>query len=314
MNFTKIALLVAGMMITIPILGSDIYRMDLSPYSHDHALTRQEPADLFQSPSIINSPTAGQSFDAGLIRVVNDPFGGAGKVLSIQFRGGVGGIGTADNPSGGQWKIEFGGKAYEDLYMAMELGVDNNWITPKGMHLPFLTATPFAANRKVDPDTWASFFQLYGNNSYVKKISKPVHKHTIDDAFALYYYNFAKAQSRAWFNTINPTEYSNRYLPHNGQVQLARNGYISLEQRLKLNSVPTYDAPEKDGLMQAWANGKPAVDKRNFAWRRDASQTIEHAWMLWWTGGPRHSPEWAQPKDQIIYLNSFVISDKPITH
>lgn len=312
MGNTVNSLLVTGLLAANLVSGADIYRMDLSAYPHNHALTREEAADLFQSPDILSSP-ASRSFDAGLIRVENDPFGGSGKVLSIQFRGGTSMLGTSKNPSGAQWKVGFGGKNYTDLYMSVQLGVDGKWISPRGMHLPFLSVEPFVAEVSPNPDTWASFLQLAGNNSYVNSVTAPLDRNIADDSIALYYYTLTKAQRYAWLNTANPTQWSSSRLPHNGQATLARNGYITLEQRLKLNSVPSYDNPTGDGAMQAWADGQLAIDKQSAVWRRDASQKMTYAWFLFWTGGG-NEPEWFQPQDQKIYVRSFVLSTKPITH
>ena len=84
-----------------------------------------------------------------------DPFGGDGKVLSIRFKKGIAGIGDKQTPSGFQSSIPF--NEVDDLYMLMVWGVDDQWISPKGVHLPnIMTANatkprPFVIARSNEP-------------------------------------------------------------------------------------------------------------------------------------------------------------------
>ena len=121
-------------------------------------------------------------------------------------------------------------------------------------------------------------------------------------------------QAKANDNTNDPAKWQSYYLPRTGQAKLARNSYVKIESHLKLNSVPSYDNPTADGVMQGWFNGQLAVDRQGFAWRRDASQKMNYAWIFFWTGGGATDPTWFQPQDQKMYMRSLVISTKPITH
>ena len=295
------------------ITGADIdlnvlFDLDVSGFPAGHSITPDEMQSILGRSGTPSGKFA-RNLNAGLVTVENDPFGGNSKVMAIQFKKGKAGIGDDITPSSFQATFQFAERS--DVYMMMEIGVDGNWITPKGLHMPQILSTPFVASRSPDPSTWAAFFQMYGNNAFVDTVTNGAAKiNTADDSLWMYYYDQSRAQG-AWPYDSVDTSTSNSDLPRTTQVQLVRNGYITLEQRLKLN-----DVGSANGIFQAWANGKLVLDHQGRTIRTATDPAgINQVALTWWSGGSAHDDaQWGGAQDQKMYVRRFTVSTAPLSH
>jgi hypothetical protein len=83
---------------------------------------------------------------------------------------------------------------------------------------------------------------------------------------------------------------------------LENNRWYCVEQYLKLN------APgEKDGIIRAWIDGRPAFEKTDIRFRLVDKLKIEQIWMNVYHGGKKPSPY-----DQHLYIDNVVIARKYI--
>jgi hypothetical protein len=83
---------------------------------------------------------------------------------------------------------------------------------------------------------------------------------------------------------------------------LENNRWYSIEQYIKLNT-----PGEKDGILRAWVDGRPAFEKTDIRFRHADALKIEQVWMNVYHGGTRPSPY-----DQHLYIDNVVIARKYI--
>jgi hypothetical protein len=97
--------------------------------------------------------------------------------------------------------------------------------------------------------------------------------------------------------------YGDIWLWQNGyRGYLENNRWYSVEQYLKLN------APgEKNGVLRAWIDGRPAFEKTDIRFRTSDKLKIEQVWMNVYHGGTQPSPY-----DQHLYIDDVVIARKYI--
>jgi hypothetical protein len=81
---------------------------------------------------------------------------------------------------------------------------------------------------------------------------------------------------------------------------LATNRWYSVEQYVKLNT-----PGEKDGVLRAWIDGRPAFEKNDLQFRHTPRLRIEQVWMNVYHGGREPSPH-----DQHLYIDNVVIARK----
>ncbi|MBM4018917.1 MAG: DNRLRE domain-containing protein [Planctomycetes bacterium] len=83
---------------------------------------------------------------------------------------------------------------------------------------------------------------------------------------------------------------------------LEKNRWYSVEQHLKLNT-----PGEKDGVLRAWVDGRPAFQKTDLRFRHVGRLKIEQIWMNVYHGGTTPSPY-----DQHLFIDNVVIAKKYI--
>jgi hypothetical protein len=77
-----------------------------------------------------------------------------------------------------------------------------------------------------------------------------------------------------------------------------------VEHRIVLN---TPGSPGKrDGVIEAWFDGKPALSRSNLRFRDDANILIDQFYFSTFFGG--NTPDWAPVKDEVIAFDAFVVS------
>jgi len=294
---------IAAWTFTIVSSGSSgvIYKMDLSAYPAGTILTRTQAAVIFQNPAITNG-VGSDAFDAGRIMVETDPFGSNEKVLSVQFIEGVAG----HTDTGGQWKIPLGA-GYDDVYLAIQYGVDNDWICPKGIHLPIITGDVWLASSEPVSGQFASFHQLGGNNTYIDSISTPIVPGLVNNSLWSYIYHQNRVRHDRYANLVDPTVLSRDSIPH-PQPFLINDSYVTYESRMEMNSIGSVD-----GANQAWWAGNLVVDEL-IEWRDIAGQQVTQIIMSFHLGGVKTQPEWFGPQNQKMYIKDVTVSENPISH
>jgi len=83
---------------------------------------------------------------------------------------------------------------------------------------------------------------------------------------------------------------------------LEKNRWYCVEQYVKLNT-----PGEKDGVLRAWVDGRPAFEKADIRFRHVGRLRIEQVWMNVYHGGTIPSPY-----DQHLFLDNVVIARKYI--
>ena len=79
---------------------------------------------------------------------------------------------------------------------------------------------------------------------------------------------------------------------------LEKNRWYCIEQYLRLNT-----PGEKDGVLRAWVDGRPAFEKTDIRFRRVDRLKIEQVWMNVYHGGTI-----ASPYDQHLFIDNVVIA------
>ena len=83
---------------------------------------------------------------------------------------------------------------------------------------------------------------------------------------------------------------------------LEKNRWYCIEQYLKLNT-----PGEKDGVLRAWVDGRPAFEKTDIRFRRVGRLRMEQVWM-----NVYHSGTIPSPYDQHLFIDNVVIAPKYI--
>ncbi len=83
---------------------------------------------------------------------------------------------------------------------------------------------------------------------------------------------------------------------------LEKNRWYCIEQHLKLNT-----PGEKDGIIRAWIDGRPAFEKTDIRFRHVDKPKIEQIWMNVYHGGTKRSPY-----DQHVCIDKVVVARKYI--
>jgi|GEM_PF-1106769 len=105
-----------------------------------------------------------------------------------------------------------------------------------------------------------------------------------------------------------------RYSPTQ-DVKVVPGKWGLIEHRVRINTPETsYRAGngKKDGIMEAWWNGKKVLSMRNIRWVHDKRIMIEGLYFALFYGGS--GPSYSPPRDEYIFIDDFIISTKPITH
>jgi len=83
-----------------------------------------------------------------------------------------------------------------------------------------------------------------------------------------------------------------------GGASLEKNRWYCIEQYLKLNT-----PGKKDGVLQAWLDGRKVFEKGDLRFRTTRDLKIEEVWFNFYHGGRAPSP-----RDQTLYIDNLVIS------
>jgi hypothetical protein len=67
---------------------------------------------------------------------------------------------------------------------------------------------------------------------------------------------------------------------------------------------------QANGVLQAWIDGKLALDRRDRVWRLDAAIHVDALYFSTFFGG--NDPSWGAARDETVDFDDFVISPHPI--
>lgn len=271
------ALLLSGLLAAPPVGGEVIFSHDFNNEA-PHVYTSQDIKKTWKGKSAI-------SLQPNAVSIVKDPdpSGARGNVMRVFYRANQT---TTDGNSGSQWRTKLKGK-YEDLYFAYDVYFPDNADFVLGGKLPGLMGGPviYAGGKPANGnDGWTGRLMWHKNGSvqsYMYVANNP----------SLYGWNFD------WD------------LGSEGQRYLKRGQWNRLEMRYVMN---TPGVP--NGRMQAWFNGKLALDAKGLIYRMPAGKNVAIDQLLFSTFYGGKADKWAPSTDQYVYFDNFVVSTKPITH
>ncbi len=253
-------------------------------FAHDF---NDEPLHTYTSTDILTTWKSGSavSLQPNAVKIVKDPdpSGSRGNVMRVFYAANQT---TTDGNSGSQWRTSLGGK-YEELYFAYDVYFTGDAEFMLGGKLPGLMGGPVihAGGKPADgTDGWTGRLMWHKNGS---------------------------VQSYMYVAN-NPSQYGWNFdwdLGAEGQRYLKRGQWNRLEMHYVMNT-----PGKQDGRLQAWFNGKLALDTNAPMYRMPGGEDVAIDQLLFSTFYGGKSSSWAPPTDQYIYFDNFVVSTKPITH
>lgn len=224
------------------------------------------------------------------IAIVSDPTGdpSRGNVMRVfQAKGSH----TFEGGSDGQWQAGVDGE-HEELYFAYDYYRESDALWSKGQKLPGLVGGDWAkVSGGTDPngEAFSARIMFFGSLAYPGKG---------DGAISQYAYYLDTTQSPKWYDD-----------GADGQYRIVPGKWQSIETRVKMNTVG-----RSDGILQAWVDGKLALDIQNFQWRdeRNPDLKISGIYVTFGYGGGNDT--WDSPEDQFNYYDNWIVSTQPITH
>jgi hypothetical protein len=275
-----------------------------------HAITSSEAEDYFSDSSVTTTKglVSPVGFDAQKAWIVEDPFNtGRGHVLRIDALEGFWGLGRSDiypdEPSTVQAFIRYSDTpTEEDLYLAYDIAVDNNFIFPKAIKF-----TGLFTNTGGSPD-------IFGDYASASPVVWGGGVPYDDEIMSIYYYNLTRnAHQYALTNpaTSGTSIYSSPAAGYNS-IYFTRNVWHRVEVRATMNTVVGSTA-QGDGKLQVWWDGVQVYSNESWNWKDDTEDLKwQFAKLQTFYGGS--GQDWAAPRNQSMYYDNIIISTSPITH
>jgi hypothetical protein len=138
--------------------------------------------------------------------------------------------------------------------------------------------------------------------------SHPTGGHPADDGFS------ARSMWRAGGAVVQYVYYPRQtttygvdrpYLLAGAPARFSPGAWHRVEHRVVMNT-----PGRADGILQAWIDGRPALDERDRVWRLDDSVHVDALYFSTFFGG--NDPSWGAAKDETIDFDDFVVSTGPI--
>lgn len=70
-----------------------------------------------------------------------------------------------------------------------------------------------------------------------------------------------------------------------GNFCAEKNRWYCIEQRVKMNTVPSEGQATADGILECWVNGVKVFSRTNMRWRNTSALKIQQWWCTWYHGG-----------------------------
>jgi hypothetical protein len=218
--------------------------------------------------------------DAGRAEIVGGDDAHMGRSLRIRYP--AGGVGAG--PSGAQFKVTIpapaNGPAYEDLYCAYWLKFSDGFAFVKGGKIPgFAGGTANTGGDKPNgSDGFSARMMWRGSGKVVQYLYHP----------------------------DQPTTYGEDLdWALGGQRIFEPGSWHRVEHRVVMNTPGM-----SDGMVQAWFDGKLALDHQGVRFRDVSDFAIDIFYFSTFFGGSGAS--WAPPGDQYVTFDDFIIATTPL--
>lgn len=218
--------------------------------------------------------------DAGRAEIVGGDDAHKGRSLRIRYP--AGGVGAG--PSGAQFKVTIpapaNGPAYEDLYCAYWLKFSDGFAFVKGGKIPGFAggAANTGGDKPNGSDGFSARMMWRGSGKVVQYLYHP----------------------------DQPTTYGEDLdWALGGQRIFEPGSWHRVEHRVVMNTPGM-----SDGLVQAWFDGKLALDHQGVRFRDVSDFAIDIFYFSTFFGGSGAS--WAPPGDQYVTFDDFIIATTPL--
>lgn len=185
-----------------------------------------------------------------------------------------------------QFKEQIGSEP-EEIYFRYYLRFADDWRPTVGGKLPGIAGTYGKAGWGGRPSNGHDGWSMRGSFGPSPKTGNPLASFVPIGTYAY------EAHSGQPWGEIWPWQIDSRGLLH-------RNQWYCIEQYVKLNT-----PGQRDGIVRAWVNGRPAFERTNVLMRDIAALKIENIWIDVWHGGTTPAMQ-----NLDLYIDNIVIARK----
>jgi hypothetical protein len=213
--------------------------------------------------------------DEQRVTVIESADAREGRSLRVLYpRGGV-----SSNPSGAQWKLNFGAR-YDELYCAYDVRFAPDFDFVLGGKLPGLAggAANTGGNKPTGRDGWSARMMWRERGEAVQYV----------------------------YHVDQPTEFGQDFRWNlAGQRVFAPGAWHRVMHRVVMNR-----PGQRDGVVQGWFDGQLALDRRDIRFRDVDTFAIDAFYFSTFFGGS--DPSWAPSKDERVDFDRFVVGTGPL--
>jgi hypothetical protein len=206
----------------------------------------------------------------GRTRVIEGSGAHAGRSLRVLYpKGGVG-----SSAGGALWRTRVG--RFDDLYCSYFVKFDTDFAFVRGGKLPGLAggAANAGGRRPTGADGWSARMMWRAGGEVVQYV----------------------------YHVDQPTDFGEDFQWDRGGQRFFRPGaWHRVEHRIAINT-----PGRRDGVVQGWFDGLPALDRRDVRFRDVDAFAIDQFAFSTFFGGS--DPSWAPTKDEHITFDEFVIA------
>jgi hypothetical protein len=217
-----------------------------------------------------NGATPSTGVREGRVSVIDGADAREGRSLRVLYpRGGV-----SSQPSGAQWKMNFGTR-YSELSCAYDVRFAPGFDFVKGGKLPGLAggAANSGGEKPTGRDGWSARMMWRTGGAVVQYV----------------------------YHVDQPTEFGEDFSWNvGGQRYFSPGTWHRVEHRIVINR-----PGQRDGVVQGWFDGTLALDRRDVRFRDVETFAIDLFYFSTFFGGS--DPTWAASKDERIDFDRFVI-------
>ena len=213
----------------------------------------------------------------GRVQIVEGSEAKSGRSLRVSYPKGTFGPGQG----GAQWWITLP-KSYDELYCAYWIKFGSGFDFVKGGKIPGLLggAGNTGGDKPDGTDGWSARMMWRSGGEAVQYLYHPDQPGTY-------------GEDLGW--------------DVGGKRVFTPGVWVRVEHRIVMNT-----PGKKDGVVQAWWDGKLALSREDIRFRDVSSFAIDGFYFSTFFGGGDQS--WASTRDEVVYFDDVVIATEPITH
>jgi len=232
-----------------------------------------------------NNPSQIKGVKEGRCTIVKEK---KNKILRVEFPKGTFGLDEA----GARWKLKFD-KNYDELYVKYRIMFPKGFNFRRGGKLPGLVggSSP-AGGRKCVGDGFSARVMWRVKGFVNNKIKNPHEAYLCQ-----YVYYPEKDSARNWGEDFN---WQNK---KKEKIYIQPGKWHTIKTRIKMN-----DSGKKNGLIESWFDGEKVLRIKLALKAKGYNFGIDTFNFVTFFGG--NDSTWASVKDEYIYFDEFIISDK----